>query len=157
MPHEFDLTGPSRWMGRLGAGDPGHAGTRSQPPAVPLSPGEGDALVGFLDAHWDNKGIVPAEEFRRVNNQTVPRARMKNFAWKNDQTFEARIDVADYGPETLGALALNGSCPTRPGNVRSVGNWHPPISSRERLRAPGTFKFPSPAWIGRRNSNWKSW
>ena len=61
-------------------------------------PGQGDALVGMLDAFWETKGILTPEEFRGVCCETVPLARMTNFVWTSDQIFEAKIDVANYGP-----------------------------------------------------------
>lgn len=63
--------------------------------------GQGEALVGWLDAFWDSKGIVTPGEFRRYSNSVVPLARFKNYVWKNDEIFSAHIQVANYGKETL--------------------------------------------------------
>ncbi|HEV2445456.1 MAG TPA: hypothetical protein VGS58_06020, partial [Candidatus Sulfopaludibacter sp.] len=60
-------------------------------------PGQGEALVGLLDSFWDSKGIMTPEELRRFSSDTVPLARMKKFVWKAGETFEARIEVANYG------------------------------------------------------------
>lgn len=47
-------------------------------------PGQGDALVGMLDAFWGTKGILTPEEFRGACCETVPLARMTNFVWTSD-------------------------------------------------------------------------
>ena len=38
-------------------------------------PGQGTALVGLLDAFWDSKGIVAAEDFRNFCSPVVPLTR----------------------------------------------------------------------------------
>lgn len=66
-------------------------------------PGQGEALVGWLDAFWDSKGIVTPDEFRCYSNSVVPVARFKDYVWTNDEIFSAHIQVANYGKETLHA------------------------------------------------------
>ena len=43
-------------------------------------PGQSMSLVGVLDAFWDSKGIVSAEEFRRFCAPVVPLARLKRLS-----------------------------------------------------------------------------
>jgi hypothetical protein len=64
-------------------------------------PGQGTALVGILNPFFEQKGYVTPEEFRMFCNETVPLARMKKMTWKNDETFEARVEIAHFGKETL--------------------------------------------------------
>ncbi len=63
--------------------------------------GQGEALVGWLDSFWDSKGVVTTDEFSRYSNSLVPLARFKDYVWKNDETFNALIQVANYGKETI--------------------------------------------------------
>jgi hypothetical protein len=70
-------------------------------------PGQGTALVGVLDAFWDSKGYVAAEEFRRFCNSTVLLARMPKRFWRNSETFTARVDVAHFGPSPLADAAVS--------------------------------------------------
>lgn len=64
-------------------------------------PGQGTALVGVLDAFWDPKGYISAEQFRRFCNSTVPLARLSKRIWTWDQTLSADIEVAHFGPANL--------------------------------------------------------
>jgi beta-galactosidase len=63
--------------------------------------GQGEALVGWLDCFWDAKGNTMPESFRRYCNAVVPLARFKKFVWETNETFEARLQVANYGAEAL--------------------------------------------------------
>jgi hypothetical protein len=63
--------------------------------------GQGTALVGVLDAFWDEKGYINAPQFRRFCNSTVPLARIDKFVYRNDETFEANIEVAHFGKYPL--------------------------------------------------------
>lgn len=60
-------------------------------------PGQGTALVGVLNAFWNEKGYISPEEFRRFCNSTVPLVRMKKMVFLNDETFGAEAEVAHFG------------------------------------------------------------
>jgi hypothetical protein len=60
-------------------------------------PGQGTALVGVLNAFFESKGYVTPEEFRMFCNQTVPLARMKKLIYRNDESFNADIEIAHFG------------------------------------------------------------
>ncbi|MBP1665289.1 MAG: putative Beta-galactosidase, partial [Bacteroidetes bacterium] len=64
-------------------------------------PGQGTALVGILNPFFESKGYITPEEFRMFCNETVPLARMQKMIYKNDETFEARVEIAHFGPEPL--------------------------------------------------------
>jgi len=69
-------------------------------------PGQGTALVGVLDPFWDSKGYVMPEEYARFCNRTVPLARLPKRVFASDETLEAAIEVAHFGPRPLrGAVA----------------------------------------------------
>jgi hypothetical protein len=61
--------------------------------------GQGEALVGLLDAFWESKGILTPEEFRRFVSDTVPLIRFPKHVWTNDETFTGRTDLADFNVE----------------------------------------------------------
>ena len=67
-------------------------------------PGQGTALVGVLDAFWEEKGYITPEEFRRFSDQTVPLARLPKFVFENSESFQADIEVAHFGPEELSGV-----------------------------------------------------
>ena len=58
--------------------------------------GQGTALVGVLDALWEEKGYVTAPEFRRFCNSTVALARMNKFVFLNNETLNAHVIVAHF-------------------------------------------------------------
>lgn len=64
-------------------------------------PGQSTATVGLVDSFWESKGLITPEEFRRFNAPTVPLARMVKMNWQNSETFEAKIEVAHFGPNSL--------------------------------------------------------
>ena len=59
--------------------------------------GQGEALVGWLDAFYDDKGTTDTTYFKQYNNEVVPLARIKKFVWENTETFTAGLEVANYG------------------------------------------------------------
>ncbi|RZL46493.1 MAG: beta-glucuronidase [Pedobacter sp.] len=66
-------------------------------------PGQGTALVGVLDAFWDEKGYISAKEFKRFSNSTVPLVQVPKFVYTNDEKLEAKITVAHWGKMPLKA------------------------------------------------------
>ena len=59
-------------------------------------PGQGTALVGLLNAFWESKGIITAEEFRKFNSEVVPLIRYKKAVYENGEVFKASIEVANF-------------------------------------------------------------
>jgi hypothetical protein len=64
-------------------------------------PTQGTALVGPLDAFWDSKGFVSPKTFRHYCSTTVPLLRMPKRTYTIEEPFNAKIDVAHYGPADL--------------------------------------------------------
>ena len=64
-------------------------------------PGQGTALVGLLDAFWDSKGLVEPQRFREACAPVVPLALFDKAVWKADETFTARVDIANYSLESM--------------------------------------------------------
>lgn len=63
--------------------------------------GQGTALVGVLDAFWDEKGYITAKEFRKFFGETVPLARIPKFVFLNNETFSAELEVFHFGKNPL--------------------------------------------------------
>lgn len=63
--------------------------------------GQGTALVGILDAFWEEKGYATAREFRRFNSETVPLARIYKRTFKADEKFEVDVEIAHFGEKPL--------------------------------------------------------
>ncbi|WP_225585071.1 glycoside hydrolase family 2 protein [Flavobacterium sp. MDT1-60] len=64
-------------------------------------PGQGTALVGLLDAFWDSKGLISAEEFREFSAPLVPLLRFAKATYLNNELFDASLDVSNYGESSL--------------------------------------------------------
>ena len=64
-------------------------------------PGQGTALVGVLDAFWEEKGYISPEEYSRFCNPTVPLARFKKRVFLNNEKISANIEIAHFGEKPL--------------------------------------------------------
>jgi hypothetical protein len=88
-------------------------------------PGQGTALVGVLNAFWEEKGYISAKEFRRFSNSTVPLARISKFVYQNDESFEASIEAAHYGKYELPQAAVSWKISDDASRVLSSGSFAP--------------------------------
>lgn len=106
-------------------------------------PGQGTALVGVLDAFWEEKGYVSPEEYSRFCNSIVPLARMEKLVYENNEVFEATVEVANYKKRLLnpdvrwsvkdekGHIVEQGTFPIEKielGNCWKLGNIRFPLS-----------------------------
>ncbi len=65
-------------------------------------PGQGTALVGLLNAFWESKGAISAEEFRQFNAEVVPLVRFQKAVYESGENFEASLEVANFYKEMKG-------------------------------------------------------
>lgn len=72
-------------------------------------PGQGTALVGLLNAFMQNKGIIPADEFRSFSNSVVIQLLMDKYIWTNNQTYEGDVQIVNYSPVNITATKINWS------------------------------------------------
>lgn len=70
-------------------------------------PGQGSAYVGILDAFMESKGITTPQEWRQWCNDVVPLAVMPKFCYTNDEHLKAKIQIANYGQESLEGKTLH--------------------------------------------------
>ena len=63
--------------------------------------GQGTALVGLLDAFWESKGYVSAEEFKDFCNATVPLARMPQRVYTTAGKLNVDVELAHFGAEPM--------------------------------------------------------
>ena len=117
-------------------------------------PGQGTALVGVLDAFWEEKGYISAAEFHRFCGATVPLARLDKRVFTTDEHLVADIDIAHFGPATLknsrvswrlvgddGRAAANGNFATQDiptGGLSKSGHLDLAL---ENLPAPARYKL----------------
>ena len=106
--------------------------------------GQGTALVGVLDAFWEEKGYITPDEFRQFCSPSVPLARMEKMVFTSDETLTAKVDFAHFGAtdlkqaRTLWTLTAgetpvaSGQLPARDfarGDLHSVGTIEVPLKS----------------------------
>ena len=84
-------------------------------------PGQGTALVGVLDAFWDEKGYVTPEEFKQFSGTTVPLARLEKRTFKNTETLSATIEIAHFGEKTLQNVTPKWTFTNPDGSIFSEG------------------------------------
>ena len=116
--------------------------------------GQGTALVGLLDAFWEEKGYATAREFRRFCNTAVPLARLKSRIFTAEETLISEVEVAHFGgaplaeikpywriEDTSGRVHTRGELPERSlpiGRNISLGNI---TASLAALPAPAAYKL----------------
>ncbi len=82
-------------------------------------PGQGSALVGFLDALWNSKGAVTPDQFRQFCSDTVPLLRLDKFVWTAEETLTAHAEIAHYG--TAPIVGARPFWTARLGNGKEIG------------------------------------
>lgn len=87
-------------------------------------PGQGTALIGVLDAFWDEKGYVSPDEFRAFSGETVPLVRLEKRTYANSEILKASVEVAHFGEKPI-----QGAIP----------KWEL-VESNSRVFASGNFK-----------------
>jgi len=133
-------------------------------------PGQGTALVGVLDAFWDEKGYVSAQEFRRFCNETVLLARFRKRVFTSDERLESLLEVAHFGPGPLqdalpvwklvndsGHVVLGGALMPRTipvGNGIELGRVSIDLNT---VPAPARYKFVVELVQPRVQNDWDIW
>lgn len=105
-------------------------------------PGQGTALVGLLDAFWDSKGLISAEDFRQFSAPVVPLLRFSKAAYTNDESFTASLDISNYSDAVLKDQEIewsinDGNTVVASGNTKavvSIGYNHKLLDVNETLQ-----------------------
>jgi hypothetical protein len=113
-------------------------------------PGQGTADIGLLDAFWDSKGILTAEEFRQFCSPIVPLLRFPKATYRNSENFTATAELANFGATPLTEVTPEWSLTDETGKQLAggklpkttvpVGNGHPLGTIGARLSGIKTAK-----------------
>lgn len=132
--------------------------------------GQGTALVGVLNAFWEEKGYMDAATFRQFCAPTVLLAKMDQFVFRNNEHLTAGIEVAHFGREELekesvywsvqdeyGHVYAKGVLPPADiqiGNGQKQGTIHVPLTDIEKAQ-----KMNLKVWLNCREitNNWDFW
>ena len=117
-------------------------------------PGQGTALVGVLNAYWEEKGYITSEEYSKFCNSTVPLARFKKFVYLQSEQLSLPLEVAHFGESLIkdcipewtikdsdGKTIQSGKLPltTIPvGNAINIGEISIPLFA---FHSPSRYKF----------------
>jgi hypothetical protein len=131
-------------------------------------PGQGSALVGILDAFWEEKGYVQPAEFRRFCAPTVPLVRMPKMVFLQSEEAAIPVEAAHFGtsplmkavPEwsvlsTKGEYLLRGRLPEQDipwGNAIPLGTIKIPLSG---LPAPARYRLV--VRVAAAENDWNFW
>lgn len=112
--------------------------------------GQGTALVGVLNAFWEEKGYINSWEFRRFCAPTVLLSRMDKFVFTNNETMTAHIEVANFGEnelkhqatdwkitDTYGKVLAKGQLSAKDiviGNCQQLGNINIPLQAFDKAQ-----------------------
>lgn len=80
--------------------------------------GQGTALVGVVDAFWDEKPYVSPADFREFCAPTVPLVRADGFVVESGKNFEIDLQIAHFGPRSLPGGVLKVSIVDKAGAER---------------------------------------
>jgi len=132
--------------------------------------GQGTALVGILDAFWEEKGYANAKEFKRFNNETVPLARLYKRTFKTDESFEIETEIAHFGEKPFknaiaywkivdgkGKVFANGEFPAQTINIGKNIPLGKITADLSKLNSPNEYKLV----VGLKNTafenDWNFW
>ena len=133
-------------------------------------PGQGTALIGMLDAFWESKGYLQPDEFRRFCSPTVLLARLPQRVLATGEDLLADLEVAHYGPASLGASSgnwrildesgkslLSGQLPVSKlttGEVNQVGGVKIPLAD---FTAPAKYRLEASLEGTSLSNDWEFW
>lgn len=86
-------------------------------------PGQGSALVGVLDAFWDEKGYVTAEEYSSFCNKTVPLIRFPKMVWLNNEALNVPVELAHFGEKPLQGANITWNISDQSGKKLAEGSF----------------------------------
>lgn len=85
--------------------------------------GQGEALIGWLDAFYDSKGVVTPERFRNWCNTTVPLMRTPSYIYSDKDTLRAEIEVLHFSTGDLRQASIHWILRGEAGTVMQSGSF----------------------------------
>ena len=113
-------------------------------------PGFGPAFIGVLDTLGESKGLITPEAFRRFCSPTVPLLRLKKRTWTTNETLDAPVEIAHYGPTAIDSLKAAWILRDAAGRTLASGQLPPAKVPTGGLTALGEIRlelnnYPAPA------------
>ena len=104
--------------------------------------GQGTALVGVLDAFFEEKGYTDAKEWRKFCNSTVPLARISKFVYNNDETFNADLEMFHFGGKPMEQAVVRWKISDAGNKEMAGGSFVPDVIPVDNAFFIGTVSFP---------------
>jgi hypothetical protein len=104
-------------------------------------PGQGTALIGVLNAFWQEKGYINAKQFSRFCNATVPLARFPKFVFLNNEIVEVGFELFHYGKQDLVNTTLLYTVKDEKGKLIHSGKLAPQTYTAGALHDAGRIEF----------------
>lgn len=104
--------------------------------------GQGTALVGLLNAFWEEKGYIDGDDFREFCAPTVLLSRINKFVFTNDENFDADIEVAHFGQDELNDQTLEWKIKDKHGKIVSKGMLESQDITIGNCQTLGSVSFP---------------
>ena len=127
------------------------------------------ALVGVLDAFWDPKGYITAEEYSQFSNATVPLALLEKFTWEASEKVEAEIEISHFGERSLEDVTVTWEITNKDGKTLSSGEFVSDLALKnkntigkiawrpEGVTKPEQFKLTVRLPSLERSNSWNLW
>lgn len=100
-------------------------------------PGQGTALVGVLDAFFEEKGYMDSTAFTQFCDETVLLARLPKFVYQNDEKFAATLEISHFGKEPLKEQSLEWKITDEGGAVLRSGSFDELVLELENAQEAG--------------------
>lgn len=130
-------------------------------------PGQGTALVGVLNAFWEEKGYVTAQEYRQFCNTVVPLARFPKRTYTDQEKIKVDIELANYSADVIKEAKPHWFISNEKGEVIKKGilkSQDLPIGNTislghiaERMPAGALGKFTLNVSLEEFNNAWEFW
>ena len=86
-------------------------------------PGQGSAIEGVVDPFWDSKPYVTPEQYSQFCNRIVPLIRTKRFIYTSGETFDAKVEVAQFAGKNLNAANVSWKLTGSDGKKAATGKF----------------------------------
>lgn len=104
--------------------------------------GQGTALVGVLDAFWDEKGYITSREFKSFCNQVVPLTRLDKFTFESSDTLNALVEIANFSGKDLKNSIVRWKLLSDKVTVIREGNFEASLIPLGNVNEIGTISIP---------------
>jgi beta-galactosidase len=105
-------------------------------------PGQGEAMVGWLDSFYRSKGTVTPARFRQWCAPTVALARLPKYVFNAGEPITGSAEVAHYGPADLHGATSAWQLLADGGGVLAEGTFAPRDVPTGAVTPLGTFTVP---------------